>query len=84
MLRIMLEAVAVRGSVVPDCFFVLFCDHNPVLLGEAALLGSLSPAIVWGQVVAYPWEKLSDLRQAIYPEGFYTVRPLLPSVVLLF
>ena len=26
------------------------------------------------QVVAYPWEKLSDLRQAIYPEGFYNVR----------
>ncbi|KAK9824973.1 hypothetical protein WJX81_001475 [Elliptochloris bilobata] len=23
------------------------------------------------QVVAYPWEKLSDLRQAIHPEGFY-------------
>ena len=25
-------------------------------------------------MVAYPWEKLSDLRQAIYPEGFYNVR----------
>ena len=37
----------------------------------------------WGQVVAYPWEKLSDLRQAIYPEGFYTVRSLLPGIVLI-
>lgn len=28
-------------------------------------------------MVAYPWEKLSDLKQAIYPEGFYNVRAYL-------
>ncbi len=33
------------------------------------------------QVVAYPWEKLSDLKQAIYPAGFYNVRPPLPAAL---
>jgi hypothetical protein len=40
-------------------------------------LNYYSPVVLdWRcQVVAYPWEKLSDLKQAIYPAGFYNVRP---------